>query len=1438
MISTSYEIFDEINEIHQSDKLGLIDKYARLRTLLERICKDLTADDKVSFPSLFSRLNYVCHKLDLSREQIYKINGFRVRANKVLHSGLKVTEEDYAKDFRAFCETISIVCCLRIPEELSNSFVDVTPPSERSQLAPNYKCLRIVIQSVDADFIYFTSGEENDVKKLSSKHDKNHPFYYTLNELWVGAELNLIDVIVDENEVYCPKFIVLEPDYLIDISSLAECFKEYGNSPLNYIQSRLEPMKNTKHILLGNAANTFLDELLNQKTGTALSSLQLLKDIVFKSSPFEFSACSDIEHPVDFKEFLNNAETQFANIKNVIENVFPLEAHKIECDSSILEPSFLCEQLGVQGRLDLLQLSSHAISKIVELKSGKAPFPDNNHDLVGRNHSVQAYLYFLIIQYVLNIHYDTIRTYIFYSKYSTGALRNPTAVLKELQKIIDLRNRIILNEHKIVNDESDTVLQSYINRFTVQELVTEQINQKFMEQYIAPQIFRFQQIFKDASDLEMEYFRSFYTFVAKELYLSKVGEADYDSNRGLSSLWQSSLQQKLESGDILIDLQILENGCDKMQPIIKFKIPNLKTEFNPNFRIGDVVLFYERNLETDSVKNKQVFKGNINNIKKNSVEVSLRSRQRNTSCIPQTSKYAIEKDFMDSSFNSMFKGLFSFLHANKDRKDLLLNIRQPEQNQENYLVNIYDQAEIQQIVYKAKIAKDYFLLVGPPGTGKTSVAFKAMVIEYLSDPDINLLLLAYTNRAVDEMCAALDTIESKPRYIRIGSELACDDRYKCRLLQKVIANCDSRTDVKQEIRNHRIYIGTIASVSNKLDLFNLKTFDVAIVDEASQILEPHIVGILCAKNKYGSNAVGKFILIGDNKQLPAVVVQNRKDSIVTNENLLRIGLQDRRNSLFERLYHTHRKTKSNVWDMLYKQGRMHPDISLFPNHAFYKSELRVVPLPHQKEGLSFLQIDQNNYFQRLLSKRRLCFIPSTKCKEDISPKVNSNEAKIVSKLVENIYRLYKLNNRDFKCDKTIGVITPYRSQIGVIKRRIELLGIEDLNNISVDTVERFQGSERDFIIYSICLNNTSQLRNLVSNIEEDGVLIDRKLNVVLTRARKQLYIIGNSEILSNDLTHFRLMEFIRSKGGLLNCTTEEFLNADFEISDPETDVDISGPTFEPDREFSNVFNQVVIEPLKNHKDTVWPESILGKDHDYIRLNVLQYGRANFDQSTFEISCEEKVNLYCYYNMRKHYFTTYAIFKSFHDYFLDTLKNTTFRNYFIDVGCGPMTSGLAFNQLFKLNANYQLNYVGVDTSNAMLGKAREFSRTELFSNLSSFNFINSLSNISIDTLKEQFALPNTVFLNFSYLFGNLDIETSEKLAKYINDLVNAYPLNRYIIIFQNSSLEKRNRSYYHFKKIINKFNSVTEPKTETVSYRNSEQSSYDKSEIVYYEILAT
>ena len=276
-------------------------------------------------------------------------------------------------------------------------------------------------------------------------------------------------------------------------------------------------------------------------------------------------------------------------------------------------------------------------------------------------------------------------------------------------------------------------------------------------------------------------------------------------------------------------------------------------------------------------------------------------------------------------------------------------------------------------------------------------------------------------------------------------------------------------------------------------------------------MEPQLVGLLSAKTPTGRDAIGKFILIGDHKQLPAVVVQSAEESVITDERLRSAGFVDCRISLFERLYRR-LPEGSPFADMLDCQWRMHPDIASFANTYFYKGALRDGNAPHQISLLPFTNMGDDKW-ERVIATKRTAFFPTkTLC---AGKKYNNEEACKTAAIVNALYRLYERNGLEFD-ERSVGIITPYRHQIARIRQELDKFGISAFDTIRVDTVERFQGSQNDCIIYSFCVNDESQLEWLPSYTEESGQLIDRKLNVALTRARRQLFVLGNSQLLSRN----------------------------------------------------------------------------------------------------------------------------------------------------------------------------------------------------------------------------------------------------------------------------------------------------------------------------------
>ena len=1103
--------------------------YKQMRDLLERICRAQMQSGSLQMTDLSARISFVAAKTGLSVGEQNRLHTFRLTSNQILNRRLEPNRENLLRDVKTLAFLIRKLSGENIPDELyrllprADATYLVAPPARE-----RVRRMRVCFQYADEQYLYVTPLDEVSEKPYLVRYNIpqiNEEFAETCKLLWQHAQVNLLDVAIDEAGILTPSFIVLEPDYLIDISSLAECFRDYGHHPGNYFLSRMQPIENARPLLLGNIANLFLDEWIHAPNENIDYRTCMQK--AFRRYPIELAACPDLRDREKERQFFDDCKLHFEHIRETVNDTFHAAGYELDKTDAVLEPSYICDALGLQGRLDYMQRD---MSSFIEMKSGKA----DEYAIRGKvepkeNNKVQMLLYQAVLQYSMGMDHRKVKAYLLYTRYPLLYPSRPSWAM--VRRVIDLRNRIVADEYGIQLHNNPEYTARKLDEINASTLNERGLRGRFWETYLRPPINRFQEKLQRLSAIEKSYFYAVYNFLTKELYTSKSGDVDYEGRTGAASLWLSTLAEKCEAGEIIYNLRIRENhAADEHKAYLLLvrsdleekELPEAVADNDiqnvlPNFRQGDAIILYERNCGMDNVTNKMVFKGNIEHLTDHEIGIRLRATQQNPSVLPADSLYAIEHDTMDTTFRSMYQGLYAYLSATQERRDLLLAQRPPKFDES--LDSLVSQAkdDFTRVALKAKAAQDYFLLIGPPGTGKTSCALKKMVETFHADKGAQILLLSYTNRAVDEICKSLASIRPAVDFIRVGSELSCDETYRTHLIENELASCNRRSEVYERIRNCRIMVGTVAAISGKPELFRLKHFNVAIIDEATQILEPQLLGILCARGEEGGNAIDKFILIGDHKQLPAVVLQSSEQSAICEESLLSIGLTNLKDSLFERLYRNCTARQSSLtshpsYDMLCRQGRMHPEVALFANRAFYGGRLIPVGLPHQLEDSDTVC--------------RLAFYPSVPEKTGTSTKINHSEARIVADLVA---RIYEDCRTDFDEARTLGIITPYRSQIALIKKEIAALGIPALNRIMVDTVERFQGSERDVIIYSCCINSYFQLKFVSNLTEEDGTLIDRKLNVALTRARKQMFVTGVPKYLKSNPLYESLLNLMEYK---------------------------------------------------------------------------------------------------------------------------------------------------------------------------------------------------------------------------------------------------------------------------------------------------------------------
>ncbi|KRW99001.1 P-loop containing nucleoside triphosphate hydrolase [Pseudocohnilembus persalinus] len=414
-----------------------------------------------------------------------------------------------------------------------------------------------------------------------------------------------------------------------------------------------------------------------------------------------------------------------------------------------------------------------------------------------------------------------------------------------------------------------------------------------------------------------------------------------------------------------------------------------------------------------------------------------------------------------------------------------------QQQRSMYVINT-NLNQSQQQALKAATTQCLTLIQGPPGTGKTTTAVE-IVLEWCRQSTQQILACADSNVAVDILHCEFQ--KAGLRSVRIGpgyderNEIMHDPRYRNMKIQQSLGNIQQAGNIRYQMMRNQIKEAQVICATNvgcMSEFLDDMQFSRVIVDEATQSTE---VTCLIPVIK-GSQ---QLVLIGDHKQLPPTVL-----SVFAQSKGLTV-------SLFERLIKQGVKPQ-----MLIEQYRMHPSIALFPSHQFYNNLLKNgVGETHRPIIKGFTWPNQ---YVRVA-------IVNVNGQESIysSSIQNNKEVEVVIEILLQMLKGGMININQ------IGIITPYDAQKRRIRNEVNhqarkfphLFGLNQqkiakLNRNSiisdVDTVDGYQGMERDVIIISTVRSNTG------GNL---GFLKDpRRMNVALTRAKRGLIIVGNIETLS------------------------------------------------------------------------------------------------------------------------------------------------------------------------------------------------------------------------------------------------------------------------------------------------------------------------------------
>jgi len=402
----------------------------------------------------------------------------------------------------------------------------------------------------------------------------------------------------------------------------------------------------------------------------------------------------------------------------------------------------------------------------------------------------------------------------------------------------------------------------------------------------------------------------------------------------------------------------------------------------------------------------------------------------------------------------------AILKGDERRKDVLFDRADPEFEpvEETFI----DNNEAQDEAVRAAVgAQDCALIHGPPGTGKTYTIARA--VRALVERGERVLLSAFTNRAVDNCLEALRD-QGYEDIVRMGTESGVrEDMRDLRL--------DPRGDPGERaatLEEAPVVAATTATCGSRV--MRSQSFDVAMVDEAGQLTEPNTLAAI--------ELAERFVLVGDHQQLPPVV---RAEN-------------DLGTSLFERLIETH----PDAGVLLDRQYRMAQRIQAFASREFYDGDLRPATGAVAAQSLSDLDgVAVDALPAHLRDGVAMLDVPG-----DGGRNVDAAEAATVAEVVES-YLTAGLDPGD------VGVIAPFRAQVAEIGKRTP-------EGVTVDTVDRFQGSAKEVIVVSFVASG-----DLESPIFEDY----RRVNVALTRAKRGLVLVGDADALRTDPVYGRMVEW-------------------------------------------------------------------------------------------------------------------------------------------------------------------------------------------------------------------------------------------------------------------------------------------------------------------------
>lgn len=493
-------------------------------------------------------------------------------------------------------------------------------------------------------------------------------------------------------------------------------------------------------------------------------------------------------------------------------------------------------------------------------------------------------------------------------------------------------------------------------------------------------------------------------------------------------------------------------------------------------------------------------------------------------------RLGVQLYFDETSYRTMFEALEDVIRANGNRtaelRDILLGTL-PTRWREIYPVRFpWLNATQEEAVNKVLRAKDIAIVHGPPGTGKTTTLVEAIyetlhrenqvlvcaqsntavdwIAEKLVDRGVPVLRIGNPTRVNDKMLSFTyeHRFESHPAYTELWSirksiremngRLRKGDYSERETVRNRISRLKERATELEILINEDLFANArvIAStlVSSNHRVLTGRRFPTLFIDEAAQALE--------AACWIAIRKVDRVVLAGDHCQLPPTIKCIEA---------ARSGLD---HTLMEKIVNS----KPISVSLLRMQYRMHEAIMNFPSEWFYHKELQAAPeirfrgILDFDTPMSWIDTSEMEFHEEFLG-------------ESFS-RINKPEADLLLQELEAyVKRIGKKRVLDERID--FGLISPYKAQVQYLRNKIKSSNFfyPFRSLITVNTVDGFQGQERDVIFISLVRANENGQIGFLNDL--------RRMNVAITRARMKLTILGDATTLTKHPFYRKLMEYIQ-----------------------------------------------------------------------------------------------------------------------------------------------------------------------------------------------------------------------------------------------------------------------------------------------------------------------